>query len=187
MVSYNMQDNTDDRQDYGEKNQPGNMNQGEQYQQQPPPPPPPSQRQIKRKPDPEKPEKMMVLVGLVVAIILIAAFFIFYTQSKGLVGKWEYSDSETQGKYTGEITLTIDLKDDGTGEMIYEMSMNGNSDSESSEFEWEKTEDGEIEITQDGRTDTMEYELRDGGDTLVIISEHFSTITGSDEMEFERV
>ncbi|MGM0509743.1 MAG: hypothetical protein ACQESD_01260 [Thermoplasmatota archaeon] len=190
-----MQDDTDDQQDYGERREPEpdfdepepcSSGQGQQYQQQPPPPPP-SQRPPKRKPDPDRSKKMMVLAGLVAAIILVAAFFIFYTQSKGLVGKWEYTDSETQGQYTAEITMTINLKDDGTGEMIYEISMNDQSQSESSDFEWEKTDDGEIEITQNGQTDTIEYEMRDGGDTLVIISEDFSTITGSDEMEFERV
>jgi len=193
MVSYNMQDSTDDQHDHGERrepepdfDEPEPGSSGQRYQQQPPPPPP-SQRPPKREPDPERSKKMMVLAGLVAVIILVAAFFIFYTQSKGLVGKWEYSDSETQGQYTAEITMTIHLKDDGTGEMTYEMSMGDYSNSESSDFEWEKIDDGEIEITQNGQTDTMEYELRDGGDTLVIISEDFSTITGSDEMEFERV
>lgn len=190
-VLYTMQDDSDNPQDYGEREEPRSIEQGEQYQQQqsPPPPPPPSQRPSQKESDPEKPMKMMVLAGLVAVIILVAAFFVFYNDSKSLVGKWRYKTSiEEEGMdQAANVTMTIDLKDNGTGEINYAISMGEYSQNESSEIEWEKTGDGEMNITSNGETRTIEYELRDRGNTLVIISDYFGSISNSEEIEFDRV
>lgn len=174
------------QQDYGDSGEqqpePPEQQPGQPEQQQQPPPPqqqPSEQEEYGQPPPREKKSKKPMIIGIIVAILIIgaiASYFLFFTGSDGIVGEWEHEEEV----YTVTVTYTLKFNEDGTGTFTHE-AMGSTTD----EFEWEKTGDNELEITdENGDTTTIEYEIKDGGDTLVLKSTPFTSDSG--DMEFKR-
>ena len=79
----------------------------------------------------------------------------------GLVGTWEYSDSE-EGV---SLSVSITFNSDNTGKMLLTMTYDGDTETESGNFTW--STDGDIlSITEDGETTSVKYSI--SGNKLTI-------------------
>ncbi len=114
-------------------------------------------------------------VAVVAVVVILLVWLIMAGSGGGLVGTWEYSES-----YMGmEISMTVTFRGDGTGTFTTEAMGQTSSDN----FEWEAS-DGELTMTSNGESNTVDYELRDGGNTLVLLMPELEELG---ELEFKRV
>lgn len=124
---------------------------------------------------------------VIIIIAAIAAYFLFFS-NQGLEGEWRTSETIEEGGVTGYFNMTIGFNNDGTGTMDIETyAPDFGSQEETENFEWETVGDNELEITVDGDNETVEYEIRDRGNTLVLFIDEFEEVLGSNELEFERI
>ncbi len=164
---------------------PQNEPYGEQEQYQQPPPPPQQQQQPQQQypqhqgyqPPPEKKsnKSLLIIIGViaVVGILVLASYFILFAGREDIVGEWKYTE-EIEG---WEFSITMIFNADGTGEI----RSDDMGEEYSEDFTWEKTGSGEITVTSNGDTETIEYDIRDNGNTLVFLDDVFG-----EEVEFER-
>ena len=153
-----------------------------QYQQQPPQQPqyqqqPQNQQHGYQSPPPAKSKMPMIIGGIAVVavVVILLVWLIMAGSGSGLVGTWEYSESYMDM----EISMTMTFRNDGTGTFTTEALGQRSSD----DFEWEAS-GGELTITSDGESNTVDYELRDGGNTLLLLMPELEELG---ELELKRV
>lgn len=125
---------------------------------------------------------MMAVVAIIAVIAIIALYFLVFA-NPGVVGTWEYSESQTVMGQTHDITMTLEFEKDGTGSM--EMESMGQTMTE--DFEWEIDGDELVIENEDGTTTRSEFEIKDRGNTLVFEMPDEAAEYMGDEIEFERV
>ena len=133
-----------------------------------------------------------MILGITIAVILIVAaigaYFVFFSPGRDLVGEWEASETVEEMGMTAYFNMTLEFRNDNTGTMTFEIYVPGfGEETDTEQFEWEKVGDNELELTSNGETETMEYEIRSRGNTLVLQNDDFEELTGSNELEFDRV
>ncbi len=114
-------------------------------------------------------------IAVVAVVVILLVWLIMAGSGSGLVGTWEYSESYMDM----EISMTMTFRNDGTGTFTTEALGQRSSD----DFEWEAS-GGELTITSDGESNTVDYELRDGGNTLLLLMPELEELG---ELELKRV